>query len=125
MAIELTAEFITPQSVEKAYQLAQIMQKQAYKGNEYERKQAEAFAQRGMRGAFQKVIKLNQLRCKCGEKPIKCVIKARHWKTFVGFMDVLLNWHMDFNLSITLTEKPSFVTRAFLLFCENKEETNV
>jgi hypothetical protein len=51
MAIELTAEFITPQSVERAYQLAQIMQQQAYKGTQYERKQAEAFAQRGMRGA--------------------------------------------------------------------------
>lgn len=51
MAIEVTSEFINPQSIEKAYQLAQIMQTQAYKGNDYERKQAEAFAQRGMRGA--------------------------------------------------------------------------
>jgi len=51
MAIELTNEFITPKSIEQAYQLAQIMQNQSYKGNEYERKQADAFAMRGMRGA--------------------------------------------------------------------------
>jgi hypothetical protein len=51
MAIEATHEWVNPQNIERAYQLAQVMQKQAYKGNEYERKQAEAFAQRGMRGA--------------------------------------------------------------------------
>lgn len=51
MAIELTSEFITPKTVEQAYQLAQIMQKQSYSGNEYERKQADAFAMRGMRCA--------------------------------------------------------------------------
>ena len=45
------SESITPKSVEQAYKLAQIMQKQAHKGNQYEQKEAEAFAQRGMRGA--------------------------------------------------------------------------
>tara|TARA_R110001592_G_scaffold142674_1_gene364868 strand:- start:1143 stop:1535 length:393 start_codon:yes stop_codon:yes gene_type:complete len=58
MAIEATHEWVNPQNIERAYQLAQVMQKQAYKGSAYERKEAESFAERGMRGARSRDHKL-------------------------------------------------------------------
>jgi hypothetical protein len=54
MAFEMTAEFVNTSTVERAYQLAQTMQYNANRGNNREQREAEDFAQRGMRAVRSK-----------------------------------------------------------------------